>query len=265
VAGNRIEDIVMIGAGNLATHLGLALSASGFNVIQVHNRTSTKGKKLASAIGAEFIVDPGALSQDADLYILAVTDIMIGRVANSLPLNDQLVVHTAGTIEMNILASASINYGVLYPLQTFSGQRKIDFKRVPICVEANSKDAENQIFKLATRLSNQVQIIDSQNRKMLHLSAVFASNFTNFMQVIAEGLLNEHNISFSLLKPLIRQTMLNVRKGHLFRYQTGPAYRGDHNVLDAHRELLASHPEYLELYNLISDNIIKYKALHGKL
>ncbi len=255
----------MIGAGNLATHLGLALSGCGFRVMQVYNRTSSKGMKLASVIGAEFISDPGMLRQDSDLYILAVTDTMIGEVANSLPLKDQLLVHTAGTIEMSILSAASGNYGVFYPLQTFSGRRKIDFKKIPICVEANSKDAEDQIFEMAGKLSNQVQVIDSHNRKMLHLSAVFASNFTNFMQVIAEVLLIENNISFSLLKPLIRQTMLNVRKDHLFRYQTGPAYRGDHNVLDAHRELLASHPEYLELYNLISDNIIKYKALHGKL
>jgi predicted short-subunit dehydrogenase-like oxidoreductase (DUF2520 family) len=255
----------VIGAGNLATHLGHALSKNGFNVVQVYNRTQEKGMKLASETGAEFISEPGAITPSADLYILAVKDTVIGEVARSLRMQDQLLVHTAGSVDMNILSEASENYGVFYPLQTFSQKRRIDFKNVPVCVEANSKSAENQLFDFAKKLSGQVQVVGSDQRKILHLSAVFSSNFTNFMQVISQELLVEHDLSFELLQPLIFQTIKNVRKDHIFRYQTGPAFRGDIAVLDKHRELLATHPEFLEIYNLISNNIIKYKASHGKL
>ena len=263
--GKRIQDIILIGAGNLATHLGPALMRCGFNVLQVYNRSSEKGRKLALRVGAEFIADPVDLSPDADLYILAVADSAIGMVSKSLSLKNHLLVHTAGTIPMNILSASSENYGVFYPLQTFSQKRSIDFRTVPLCIEANSKISENQLLDLARTLSSKVQVVDGEQRKMLHLSAVFASNFTNFMQVIAADLLIENDLSFELLKPLIKQTMQNVRKGHVFSHQTGPAFRGDHAVLDKHRELLAAHPGYLEIYNLISDNIIKYKTLHGKL
>ncbi len=263
--GKRIQDIVLIGAGNLATHLGLALVSHGFNVLQVCNRTPDKGRELALRVGAEFIAEPADLSPGADLYSLAVGDSPIGMVAKSLSLKNQLLVHTAGTIPMNILSAGSENYGVFYPLQTFSHERNIDFRTVPLCIEANSKISENQLLELAKSLSSKVQLLDGDQRKMLHLSAVFASNFTNFMQVIAADLLIENHLSFDLLKPLIRQTMQNVRQDHVFSHQTGPAFRGDHAVLEKHRELLAAHPGYLDIYNLISDNIIKYKTLHGKL
>ncbi|MEI7500650.1 MAG: DUF2520 domain-containing protein [Bacteroidota bacterium] len=261
----KIQDIVLIGAGNLATHLGMALYRNKFNVVQVYNRSPLKGRKLAAKVGAEFIADIRTITLNADIYILAVTDTVIGEIAMKLTLKDQLVVHTAGTIDMNVLAEASENIGVFYPVQTFSGRRKVDFKRVPLCLEANSKYSESQLTDFANIISRNVRLVDSTNRKIIHLSAVFASNFTNFMNVIAEDLLNDHEISFKLLKPLIKRTFQNIKSDNLFRYQTGPAFRGDGQVLQKHRELLSAHPEYLELYNLISNNIIKYKVLHDKL
>jgi predicted short-subunit dehydrogenase-like oxidoreductase (DUF2520 family) len=265
VAVRKIQNIVLIGAGNLATNLGVALHELKFNVAQVYNRTPEKGKALAARIGADYTEETEAIILNADIYILAVTDSVIEEVAMKLPLKDQLVVHTAGTIDMNILAHVSENIGVFYPVQTFPGKSRINFTEVPICLEANSPHVETHLAEFANKLSKNVHFLDSSNRKILHLSAVFASNFTNFMNVLAEDLLNDYEIPFDLLKPIIRQTGKNARRNRLFRYQTGPAVRGDNLVLQKHRDLLAAYPEYLELYNLISDNIIKYKALHGKL
>lgn len=261
----KIQDVVLIGAGNLAAHLGLALHRQGFRVVEVCNRTREKGMHLARKVGAEFIADPRNITRHADLYMLVVADAAISEVALSLPLRHQLVVHTSGTMDMKVLSEVSDNFGVFYPLQTFSPRRRINFKKVPVCLEANSAKGLELLSEIAHSLSEDVRVIDSDHRKMIHLSAVFASNFTNFMYVIAEELLEEHKIPFDLLKPLISQTVQNVRKNHLFQYQTGPALRGDRAVLDNHRALLTSHPGYLELYDSISNNIIKYKALHGKL
>ena len=119
--------------------------------------------------------------------------------------------------------------------------------------------------ELALKLTGIVHFVDSGNRKLLHLSAVFASNFTNFMYTVAEDLMHSGGIPFELLKPLVDRTAENISRGYVFGRQTGPAFRGDHEVLDIHRKLLADRPEYLEIYNLISSNIIKYKTKHGKL
>ncbi len=262
---NNSRDIVLIGAGNLATRMGLAMVKAGMKIVQVCDRTPRRGRKLAARVGAGFIADPASVTVHAGIYILAVSDNAIGEVARLLPLKDQLVVHTSGTVEMNVLADVSENTGVFYPLQTFSAGRRIDFSKVPVCLEANTDHGRLILGELAGRLSHNVQFVTGRNRKMLHLSAVFACNFTNFMNVIAEEMLLEHEISFDLLKPLIRQTMQNAMHHDLFRFQTGPAYRGDFEVLDKHRELLADHPGYLELYNLLTSSIIQYKTAHGKL
>jgi len=265
VAVKKIQDVVLIGAGNLAVHLGLALNRQGFGLVQVCNRTREKGIQLARKVGAEFIADPRNITRHADLYMLVVADDAISEVALSLPLRQQLVVHTSGTMDMKVLSKVSGNFGVFYPLQTFSPRRRINFKKVPVCIEANSPQGMALLSEMARSLSEDVRVVDSDHRKIIHLAAVFASNFTNFMYVIAEELLDEHQIPFDLLKSLISQTVQNIRRNDLFQCQTGPAIRGDSAVLDNHRALLSSHPGYLELYNSISNNIIKYKALHGKL
>ena len=261
----QIQEVVLIGAGNMATHLGLALVGQGIKVVEVYNRTPGTGKNLAVLLDANFISEVNAITRTADLYILAVADTAIATLIGSLRLNDKLVVHTSGAVEMEILSQVSENIGVFYPLQTFSVCRTTGFHGIPVCLEANTAQGRQQLEYLAKRLTDIVHFVDCANRKLLHLSAVFAANFTNFMVTVAEDLLLSQGIPFELLKPLIRQTAENISHGHVFQHQTGPAYRGDHEVLANHRALLANHPDYLEIYNLISSNIIKYKTVHGKL
>ena len=249
----------------MASHLGLELVKQGTKVVEVYNRTPATGKELAVRLGATFIADIYAITNKADLYILAVADSAIAPLVDSLSLNDKLVVHTSGAMAMKILEQVSENIGVFYPLQTFSPSLKTGFRGIPVCIEANTMQGRQQLEDLAIRLSSIVYFVDSDNRKLLHLSAIFASNFTNFMYTVAEDLLLSHELPFELLKPIIGQTAENFSHGHVFQYQTGPAFRGDHHVLAKHRELLANHPDYLEIYDIISNNIIKYKTTHGKL
>ncbi len=249
----------------MASHLGLALVGQGIKVVEVYNRTPGTGKNLADRLDARFIADINAITRTADLYVLAVADSAITTLIGSLRLKDKLVVHTSGAVEMEILSQVSENIGVFYPLQTFAACRETGFRGIPVCLEANTEQGKQQLEDLAKKLTDIVHFVDSGNRKLLHLAAVFAANFTNFMVTVAEDLCLAQGIPFELLKPLIRQTAENISHGNVFQHQTGPAYRGDHDVLANHRALLANHPDYLEIYNLISSNIIKYKTVHGKL
>ena len=258
-------EIVIIGAGRLATHLGLAFFRQGLKVAQIYNRTADKGLKLAQRLGASFTNDLSEVSLNADLYILAVSDSVLEDLSSRLRLQDKLVVHTSGTMGMAILTPVSSNIGVFYPVQTFSHNRRINFRKIPVCIEGNTASSERQLGMLAGKITDNVQHLNSDQRRILHLGAVFSSNFTNFLYTVTEELLLEHDISLTLLEPLILQTARNVKQGKVFQSQTGPAVRGDEKVLDKHRMMLADHPEYLTIYNLISDNIIKHKLLYGKL
>lgn len=260
---DQIQKIVIIGAGRLATHLGLAFFQHGLKIVQVYNRTPEKGRKLAGRLGASYTDDLNELVLTADLYILAVSDSILEHLSSVLRLSAKLVVHTSGTMDMEVLKPISANIGVFYPLQTFSNSRKILFRNIPVCIEANSKGAELKLTDLAAKLSQRVYLLASDKRRVLHLGAVFVNNFTNFILAAGEELLLSHEIPFDLLEPLILQTTRHVKHGNLIQYQTGPAVRGDIKVLEKHRELLSDFPDYLEIYNLITENIIKHKTRHG--
>ena len=261
----KIQNVVIIGAGNLATHLALALHRKGINVIQILNRTRSAGEKLARRVRAGFNDDFSAADFRADLFILAVSDSAIGEVADRLRLEDQLLVHTSGSVDMSVLAGASSGIGVFYPLQTFSKEQRINFSNIPVCIEANTRENEDKLLQLARLISTKVQLLSSPQRKVLHMTAVFAGNFSSFMYTIAEDLLKKHGIPFSLLKPLIMQTAANAKHEDVFSRQTGPAVRGDTRILDEHLEMLAKHGVYMEIYDLISKSIIKHKQSNDKL
>jgi len=261
----KIRNVVVIGAGNLATHLALALHRKGVNVIEVLNRTRSSGERLAKRVRAGYHNDFNAADFRADLFILAVSDSAIEEVAGMLKLKDQLVVHTSGSVDISVLSGASSNTGVFYPLQTFSKEKKINFSNIPVCIEANSPENEEKLVQLARLVSKRVQLLNSSQRKILHMTAVFAGNFSNFMYTIAEDLLKKHGIPFSLLKPLIQQTAAAARHEDVFSRQTGPAVREDTKVMDEHLEMLARHGVYMEIYDLISKSIIKHKKENDEL
>ena len=160
---------------------------------------------------------------------------------------------------MDFLKGISENIGVLYPPQTFTNSRIISFRKVPLCIEANSDENLKRLQSFAESLSEMVYPIDSVQRKILHLSAVFANNFTNLFYTISEELLHENGMDFNILTPIIHQTAHNAASGDVFKFQTGPAIREDSATIMEHLKLLSKHPDYQEIYSLITKNIIQRK------
>ena len=256
---NGIQNIVLVGAGNVATHLGLAIQKTGRQVVQVYSRTEENARLLSEKLQADFSVDLKTIYPDADIYIVSVTDDAIGEITNSLRLNGKIIVHSSGSVSMDVLRNCSDNFGVIYPLQTFSKTREIDLSKVPLCIEANSKENLQLLEHFVKDLSQKVVEVDSEKRKILHLAAVFASNFPNFMFTIADKILTENKLDFDLLRPLILETALKVQQMNPEKAQTGPATRGDERIIGQHIKLLNSFPELQKIYTILSKEIKRSK------
>ena len=249
-------DIVLLGSGNVATHLGDALVNAGHRIKQVYSRTEAHAKTLAAALDAAAISDLTAVDLHADIYIIAVKDDALAPVAAQLPATLRgIVVHTAGSVDMEVLASNAARYGVVYPVQTFSRAKAIDFSTVPIAVEASDEEAKKQVLQFVSSLSGSVFLCDSRQRLSLHVAAVFACNFTNLLYTIAEDILHEHDLDFDLIRPLILETAQKVMAHQPKDVQTGPAVRNDVGTMQKHIGLLGNHPELVELYRNISNRI----------
>lgn len=231
--GARTYRAVLIGAGNVATRLACALRQAGHEVIAVGGRTR---------------VQP--IPADADIYIIAVSDRSIAQVAGELARVGGLVVHTAGSVGMDVLPQQ--RRGVLYPLQTLSRARQIDFSQVPLFIESDSDLP--LLHEVASSLSRSVHVLDSEHRRRIHLAAVFCSNFTNAMYSMAHRLLQAEGIPFSVLLPLITETAAKVHDLVPHEAQTGPAVRWDTEVMEAQKALLPD-DEMRQVYSLLSNYI----------
>lgn len=261
----QIRDIVMIGAGNLATNLALALSGAGKNIIAVYSRTLANAKTLADQCQAKFTNQIEQLPSTAHLYIIATTDSCIKQLSEKLGDIKGIVVHTSGSIPISVFSDHRKNYGVFYPLMTFSKHSQVSFADIPVCLEASSGRVLIALHLLAKSISKNIVEISSEKRKLLHLSAVFACNFTNVNYSIAEDLLHQNGLSFDLLKPLIIETAHKNVLGNPSENQTGPAYREDYITMHEQMQLLKETPQYKELYELMSKLIITIKHKNDQL
>lgn len=247
-----------IGAGNLAFHLAKALHSKGFQINQIYNRTESSAKELAEITEAKFTSSLSEIDSATDIYVVAVKDSAIGEVLSQINFQDKLVVHCSGSQSISVLKKYTKNFGVIYPLQTFSKKREVIFSDIPVFIEANSPENLKILRKIACAISEKVSMADSEQRQLLHISAVFACNFVNHLYLIASELLKTKNISFDVLKPLILETALKVQELQPFEAQTGPAVRFDKNVIDKHLEKLADAEEYRQLYELVSKSIFEH-------
>jgi predicted short-subunit dehydrogenase-like oxidoreductase (DUF2520 family) len=253
----EIRKIVILGAGRLAVNLSIAIFKQGYEVVEVCNRTESRGQNLAIRLNSRYVPTPEMMTPDADLYILAVSDEAIPLLLDRIKIRDHLIVHTSGSVNMDVLKKVSANYGIIYPPQTFTTQTNLLFHTVPVCIEASS---EENLLKLSTftkSLSEKVYIINSEQRKVIHLAAIFASNFTNFLFSVSQELLLEKGIDFRILEPIIKQTAMNASSGDISKLQTGPAIRKDMRTIQKHIEMLSAHPEFKEIYALITKTIIQ--------
>lgn len=250
--------IVFIGAGNVATQLALALKKSNHTIVQVYSRQLQNAQRLAQRLKCTAISDLHSIVKSADLYIISVKDDAIVEVATRLKLKSKLVVHTSGSVDMKVLQPVSKNYGVFYPLQTFSKTSRVRFKTIPVCVEANSASSLNTLILLGHSISDNVQKIDSEQRRTIHLAAVIACNFTNHMYAIAEQILNKNKMSLDILKPLIQETTNKIKTHSPAEMQTGPAIRDDKKTMEKQLQLLTGNVDYQKMYTLISKSILTF-------
>jgi predicted short-subunit dehydrogenase-like oxidoreductase (DUF2520 family) len=258
-----IERIVMIGAGNLATQLALALHKKEIQIQQVYSRKTESALVLAEKINAGYTDDLSTLYPDADLYIIAVKDTAITEVLENLNLkNNPLLVHTAGSVPMSVLEDFSTNYGVFYPLQTFSKTRKVDFSGIPICIEASHPSVFVKLEQLAEKISHSVNQINSAERKSLHLAAVFVNNFVNHLYAIGADLLHDKKLDFDLLRPLIRETADKIGELSPIEAQTGPAKRNDQSIIETQLKMLNSKPEFQKIYSFATESIFRLQQKH---
>lgn len=248
--------IVLIGAGNLATHLGKALHAAGHDMVQVFSRTMQSAETLASLLDAEPLTNMAQVRDDADVYIFSVKDSALEQLVSQLCGGEKKVfLHTAGSMPMSVFRGKALHYGVLYPMQTFSKQREVDFSIIPCFIEANDEFALKQIESLAGQISHRVYQLSSEDRKYLHLSAVFACNFANHCYAASQELLQQHGIPFDVMLPLIDETAAKVHGMTPKEAQTGPAVRYDENVIGKQIQLLENQPYFQKIYDCMSKSI----------
>lgn len=240
--------VILLGSGNVATHLFQAFSkANGVEVVQVFSRTISKDfpETLQTSDYKEI--------KAADVYIICVSDSAISSVSSQLSFENRLVVHTSGSTDINVLDSKN-RKGVFYPLQTFTKNKSVDFSQIPICIETEVPSDFEIIEKLAKSVSNSVYLINGNQRKALHVSAVFVCNFTNHLYTIGNTICVENNIPFEILQPLIKETAEKIQSLSPSEAQTGPAVRNDQKTIEKHIDFLTNENQK-EIYKILTKSI----------
>ncbi len=251
--------IAILGAGNVAWHLASALEDAGHEITEIYARDLDKANQITERLYSTESTDDLDFSESkAEIFILAVKDSAIPELADEVILPDGgILVHTSGTMPLDILGYSSASYtGILYPLQSFTKGRKIDFEEVPFLLEAGDEETLQKLKKLAKSLSPLTYTVRSKDRKGVHVAAVFASNFTNHMIRIAEEIMRRQDLDFEMLKPLIIETISKSLQIGAKNAQTGPAIREDYETLEDHHQFLNYNESLAEIYKLISQDII---------
>ena len=257
--------IVFIGAGNVASHLAPAIENSGAGtVVQVYSRKLQSALDLADKLqNAQAVDSETAICDDADVYLVSLVDDAIAPLVSRLPKGgNALWLHTSGSVGMEVLAPMSERYGVFYPLQTFSKGVEVDVSKVPLFIEGCTPGVEEEIRKLAAPVFSHIYHADSHTRRMMHISAVFACNFTNHLWTIASELLKKEDLPFEVLHPLLEETLKKAFTVSPEKGQTGPAVRGDRAIINKHLSVLDGQPK--EIYSLLSEAIITHHNSFGK-
>lgn len=248
--------IVFIGAGNLATRLSLAMQRVGMQIGQVYSHTEASARQLVTRLGCPWTNDLSALQEDGDLYVFSLKDTVLSDVISKVKPNNGMWVHTAGSMPMSVFEGYAQRFGVLYPLQTFSKGRNVNFDVIPIFLEANTDKNADYLKNIASALSENVRFMSSEKRRSLHLAAVFACNFTNHIYTLSYKLLENESIPADVLLPLIDETVSKIHSMPPAAAQTGPAIRYDENVINKHLAMLDD-PDMQAIYRLLSQSIHK--------
>lgn len=243
--------VSIIGSGNVARHLIHAFqSNSEIELVQVFARNK---KSLTHLLDSNSVTSDYTQLQAADVYIIAVSDDAIAEISSQLPFENQLVVHTSGTVPLTTLESKN-RRGVFYPLQTFSKDKAVNFKTIPICLEAENEKDLQTLNQIASTISDAVYQINSEQRKALHVAAVFVNNFVNHLYQMGSEICDNNNVPFDVLKPLIQETANKIVSLSPKEAQTGPAKRNDLTTIEAHQQFLTDE-NLSTIYTLLTQSI----------
>lgn len=248
--------VTIIGTGNVATVLGKLIVANRHSINQVYGRNIDTATLLANQLNAHPISNLSYLNKESDIYIFAVTDKSIATISYNLNLADKIVVHTAGSVDCDILKNVSTNYGVLYPIQSLRKEMDIITTTIPFLIDGNNKSTQTIIENFAKTLSKKVAIGNDETRLQLHTAAVFSCNFVNYLYLQSANFCEANNIDFKLLQPLIEETSVRLRTHHPKDVFTGPAVRKDIETIEKHIAQLNSNIPAQTLYKLITDMIM---------
>ncbi len=249
--------VVIIGTGNTATILGKKIQAAGHEILQVVGRSFERTNLLASLLNSNAAYNPRYINLFGDIYIIAVSDSVIPAVALQLKLKNKVVVHTAAAVSKNVLAISSENYGVIYPLQTLVKERS-SLPSIPVLVDGNNETTKKELIEFSSDWSDHVATASDDERLKLHVAAVFVSNFSNYLFTIGEQFCKEERLKFSLLYPLIEETVERLKSDSPSANQTGPAVREDYLTIEKHKKILESYPEIGDLYSVLTNSIISF-------
>ena len=247
-----MKKIIFIGSGNVATSLAVSLDENNYKILQIFSRSLSNAKLLADKVKAEAIDDLSKI-KTADVIIISIKDDFIKGILKSYHFDN--IVHTSGSMDINIFDLKVKNFGVLYPIQTFNKEINIDLSETPFLIECNNTSFEKSIRELAQSISSNVFKIKYDDRKKIHLAAVFACNFSNRMIGISKEIMENNNLDFSLIKPLINQTMKKISEGEPNKLLTGPAKRKDVKIIENHIKLIEN-TDHKKIYELISKDIM---------
>jgi predicted short-subunit dehydrogenase-like oxidoreductase (DUF2520 family) len=253
----------IIGSGNVATVIGKKLLQQGFEIIEVYSRNSNNAESLAKVLSAKAINDIQQISLEADAYIIAVADKALMELAPTLNLPNKLVLHTAGSVSIDVLKQCSTQYGVLYPVQSMRMGMDIATP-IPFLIDGSNEAVLQQIEQMAFAISNKVEKGNDEQRLKLHVAAVFVCNFVNFMYLQSAAFCEKEGIDFSLLQPLMEETANRIQTAQPATVFTGPAVRGDMGTIAKHLAVLAPYPQMQELYQRLTDSIIAFAISQNK-
>jgi predicted short-subunit dehydrogenase-like oxidoreductase (DUF2520 family) len=247
-----IKKVTIIGSGNVATQIGIALKRSNIIIKQVISRNKRTGQTLANELDCTYSSQL-SLIEPTDLIMISTNDDSIEHICHNIP--DYPTVHTSGNTSIKVLKTKR-KFGVIYPVQSLQKEDNINFQHIPICIEASSNVFKKEITQFVSNISKAIFYLNSNERQYIHLSAVIACNFTNHLYYIAKELLDEKKLDFDILKPLIISNANKIKTHNPIANQTGPAKRKDTKTIKEHLELI-DNIEYKKIYNLISNNIIE--------
>lgn len=254
--------VVIIGTGNVATVLGRKIKAAGHLILQVAGRTKTSVDMLATELSAAPVYDFGLVSREADIYLIAVSDTALYTIAEQFYIERGIVLHTAGSVSMDVLIPFGRPYGILYPLQSL--RKEMDtLPPIPLLTEAMDDGTLEIVNRFAATISDHVEPANGIRRMELHLAAVITSNFTNHLYALADEYCKKKKLTFSLLLPLIEETATRIRKYAPASMQTGPAIRGDEVTIERHRQLISDMPELQKLYDVLNESIRNTPRVQG--